>query len=314
MQERMVCKQANQLDMVEYLEKLGHRPQKVRGNDYWYRSPLREEKTASFKIDRVKNVWYDHGIGKGGTLVDFGKLYFQCTVKELLLRLQDDKGISVSFHPQKNLAAGERKEYANRHGKVMITGDTVISNPVLKNYLAQRKIPLEIASKFCREISFEIDGKKHLAIGFQNPGGGYELRNHYFKGSSRPKEPKLIRSDNANELAVFEGFFNFLSYETLKDIRNKNSPALPKQQVDSLILNSLSFFEKSRELMEKYATVHLCLDRDKMGQQYTQKALNWSVKYKDQSRLYDNHKDLNDYLVKSANNHLKQSRNKGMRL
>jgi len=31
---------------------------------YWYLSPLREEKEASFKVNRKKNVWYDHGIGK----------------------------------------------------------------------------------------------------------------------------------------------------------------------------------------------------------------------------------------------------------
>ncbi len=314
MQRKILCEQANQLDIVDYLEKLGYKPQKMRGNDYWYLSPLRDEKTASFKVNRLKNLWYDHGIGKGGTLVDFGKLYFQCTVKDLLIRLQDDKGISVSFHPQKNIVAGERKEYSNEAGKITIISDAAIDNPVLKNYLAQRKIPSEIANKYCREICFEINGKKHLAIGFQNRGGGYELRNHYFKGSSTPKKPRLIQQPAAGELAVFEGFFSFLSYEAMKYIKDRNILPLPKQQTDSLVLNSLSFFEKSRELMEKYAIVHLCLDRDKMGQQCTQKALTWSAKYKDQSRFYDKHKDLNDYLIKSVSSGLKQSRSKGMRL
>ena len=66
----LLCKQANQIDLVNYLEKLGHRPQKIRSNDYWYLSPLREEKTPSFKVNRKMNVWYDHDMGKGGTLVD----------------------------------------------------------------------------------------------------------------------------------------------------------------------------------------------------------------------------------------------------
>ena len=56
----MNCEQANQIDMVDYLSSLGFQPTSVRGNDYWYLSPLRDEKKASFKIQRSKNVWYDH--------------------------------------------------------------------------------------------------------------------------------------------------------------------------------------------------------------------------------------------------------------
>jgi len=63
--------EAKQIDLVDYLAALGHRPQKIRNKDYWYHSPLRDEKTASFKVNRSLNVWYDHGIGKGGNLIDF---------------------------------------------------------------------------------------------------------------------------------------------------------------------------------------------------------------------------------------------------
>jgi len=66
----MKCEEGNKLDLVEYLFSLGITPKKIRGNNYWYMSPLRDEKEASFKIDRNKNVWYDRGAGKGGTVVD----------------------------------------------------------------------------------------------------------------------------------------------------------------------------------------------------------------------------------------------------
>ena len=62
----MNCEQANQVDLVDYLNSLGYQPQKIRGADYWYFSPFRDEKEPSFKINRNKNVWYDHGPGKGG--------------------------------------------------------------------------------------------------------------------------------------------------------------------------------------------------------------------------------------------------------
>lgn len=314
MTQRILCSQANQIDLVEYLEKLGYKPQKIRGNDYWYLSPLRDEKTASFKVNRSKNVWYDHAIGKGGGVVDFGKLFYQCTVKDLLSKLENEKGINVSFHPQKNPIAGEKKEHSIQPGKITIISSAEINNQTLRNYLQSRQIPLDIAKQFCREVRFELYGKKHLAIGFQNPAGGYELRNYYFKGSSTPKEPRLIIQNAEKELAVFEGFFSFLSFKTLKQINEKMGIELPKLHTDSLILNSLSFFEKSRELMEKYSTVHLFLDRDKMGKQNTQQAIQWSDKYKDQSKFYQRFKDLNEFLIKSVGHELKQSRSRGMRL
>ena len=89
-------RELKQTDIVEYLEKLGHLPKRIRNNDYWYLSPLREEKEASFKVNRRLNVWYDHGIGKGGDLIDFGVLYHHCTIPELLQKLKEN---NLSSHP-----------------------------------------------------------------------------------------------------------------------------------------------------------------------------------------------------------------------
>ena len=65
------------------------------------------------------------------------------------------------------------------------------------------------------------------------------------------------------DIAVFEGFFSLLSYQTLK----QESPAL----TNYLVLNSLSFFEKSRSLMEKNGAINLYLDQDTAGKTSTQK-------------------------------------------
>jgi len=98
----MNCAEANQKDMVDYLQILGYQPKKITNNDYWYLSPLRSEKEASFKINRTKNTWYDHGIGKGGRLVDFGTHYFNCSVADLLHRLSAFKKCSnIFFSPAK---------------------------------------------------------------------------------------------------------------------------------------------------------------------------------------------------------------------
>ncbi len=288
------CDQAREIDLVDYLFALGFQPQKIRNNDYWYLSPLREEKEASFKVNRKLNVWYDHGIGKGGDIIDFGVLYHHCSISELLQKLKQN---NVSFHQhstelQQPFDAGEK-------GKIKVMDEREIMSQKLIEYLKERrKISLDIGRRFCREIDFVLYNKKHTAIGFKNSAGGYELRNEYFKGSSSPKAVTLIESNHSKECSIFEGFFSFLSFQTLLEKDKKFVLQLPKQQTNFLILNSLSFFEKSRKLMEKNERIHLFLDRDKAGLESTQKALKWSAKYLDKSLCYKHSKDLNQHLIK----------------
>ena len=73
--------------MVDYLSRLGYQPTKIKNADYWYLSPLRNEKTASFKINRKLNCWYDHGIGKGGNIIDFAILFHNCTISKFYSHL-----------------------------------------------------------------------------------------------------------------------------------------------------------------------------------------------------------------------------------
>lgn len=306
--------EAKQIDMVDFLKKIGYTPQKIKNKDHWFLSPLREEKTPSFKVNRQLNVWYDHGTGEGGNLIDFGIRYFKCSVAELLQKISQPQSPGFSFHPHSYQPAGEKKKTSHEAGKIRIISNREISNHELQEYLNTRQIPLPIASQFCEEVSFELYGKKHLAIGFKNDSGGYELRNSYFKGSSTPKEPRLIPQNDAKDLAVFEGFFSFLSFQTMQQSELKNLIDLPIIQADSLVLNSVSFFEKSRERMEQYANIHLFLDHDRMGMKCTQQALRWSSKYKDQSSYYQRFKDLNDCLIKSASPELKQNHRRGRHL
>jgi DNA primase len=86
--------------MVDYLAALGYYLKKVHNKDYWYLSPFREEKTALFKVNHGLNAWYDHGVGKGGNLVYFGIIYFNCTVSDFLEHLSQYKNTTTSFFHQ----------------------------------------------------------------------------------------------------------------------------------------------------------------------------------------------------------------------
>jgi len=304
----MNCKELKQLEIVDYLLSLGHKPTRIHGNDYWYYSPFRNERTPSFKVNKKFNVWYDFGLSKGGNLVDFGTLYYKCSVGELLDKLSQHS--PFSFHQPLSQPKNEAHSQADEKGKITITD---IRNSIelrsLQEYVSLRKIPLTIANHFCREVDFLLYGKKITAIGFKNSTGGYELRNAHFKGSSSPKEVTLFGKDFSKSILLFEGFFDFLSYQT---IHQRKLILLPKQQPNFLILNSIGFIEKIKPGLEKYPSVHLYLDRDNMGLSVTKDLLAMGSKYQDKSQLYKNHKDLNEYLIKE---HLDQSHSqrKGMR-
>lgn len=285
--------EAKQIKLADYLTILGHHPDPIKSNerDYWYLSPLpgRNEKSASFKVNIEKNVWFDHGIGRGGNIIDFCILYHNCPIPELLEMLQT----SFSFHPPvlSALSAPLRtKQDVAGEKKIKVISQLPITSPALRHYLRQRCIPLSIAKKWCLEVNYELSGNQFFAIGFKNRAGGFELRNPGFKGSSSPKDVTFV--DNNNEhVAVFEGFFSFLAYMTI----HQNEPTLP----NFLILNSLSFFEKSRDVMEAHQAILLFLDRDAPGVKCANEAAKWSNRYIDRSNFYKGQKDINAWLIQN---------------
>ncbi len=280
---RVSIDEARQIDMVDYLSKFGHSPSKIKNFDYWYLSPLREEKTASFKVNRKLNCWYDHGIGKGGNLIDFAILYHNCTVGEFLKEVNGH----FSFHRPVILPLDKDEDHTD--SKIEIVGERTISSLALERYLTQRRIPINIAKEYCKEVTYKLNNKEYYSIGFKNDAGGYELRNQYYKASSSPKDIKTFVI-GAKGAVVFEGFLDFLSFISIQ----KN---LHKIDADFVVLNSLSFFEKARLFMEQHDPIKLYLDQDKSGQNCSRYAMSLSEKYKDESHLYKNYKDLNDWVM-----------------
>ena len=81
----MTIAEAKQLRIVDYLASLGYHPQSGTSKQYWYLSPLRNERTPSFKVNDRLNEWYDFGAATGGDLVELGKhLYQTDSVSEVL--------------------------------------------------------------------------------------------------------------------------------------------------------------------------------------------------------------------------------------
>jgi hypothetical protein len=275
-----------ELDLAYLLDMLGHEPvaRKKNDTDYWYLSPLRNERTASFHVDRAANEWYDFGLMAGGNPVDFLLRYHQCSIAELLERM------NVSFSPHQ-LYLFEQELHEGRVGsdsKLVVKEVRPLYAYPLKNYLHERSIPIAVADAFCKEISYEINGRSYYGIGFQNDAGGWEIRNQNFKQSSAPKDITCLGS-GAGAAHVFEGFMDFLSYRTLHLYEDPKS-------VDYVVLNGAGLFDRALPFLESHSRVHLWLDRDMTGLAYRDYALSLGGRFVDESGRYEKFKDLNDWL------------------
>ncbi|MBN8857118.1 MAG: toprim domain-containing protein [Sphingobacteriales bacterium] len=295
MATQMIFEEAKKVELIDLLASLGFTPDRIARQDYWYKSPFRNERTASLKVNRDRNIYYDHGEGKGGNVIDFTVRFFRCDVQEAVKKLLERRETNrFSFHQQHNITrqAGEKKDPGA--GAIVITNRRSLQNNLLLSYLEHRKIPLEIAQRYCKEVDFLLYGRQQPVIGFENRSGGFELRSPTFKGSSSPKDITFL-DNGRRDIYVFEGFFDFLSFAVIR-------PQTGSGLTNCLVLNSLSFLEKSRSLMEQHNKIFLFLDRDLSGRQSTQKALSWnqemaSAKYADGSDLYKYRDDLNAWLV-----------------
>jgi hypothetical protein len=277
------CNEARQISIVDYLAQCGFHPQYIKGFNHWYLSPIREEKAASFKVNTKLNSWYDHGIGKGGNLIDLGIRLHHCTVKELLNKLCDEN-YSLSFHQP--VKSDRQNEPEN---KIIIHNVGALNNIGLVSYLHEREIDYYIAKAWCKEVLFTVNNKPHLAIGFANQSGGYELRNASLKLSSSPKDLTFI--DNGyDSVYVFEGFMDMLS---LLMIKQENMPA------NFLVLNSMSFVNKSLEYLRQQQSVFVYPDHDISGQEVMKIIKKAFPRAVDGGSFYEDFKDLNEYLVTS---------------
>jgi hypothetical protein len=144
-------------------------------------------------------------------------------------------------------------------------------------------------------VYFSVNEKRYFAIGFENDLGGYELRNKYFQGCLSPKDITVIRNGN-DTCCVFEGFIDYLSYLTLREKHNPEQPDIASKQ-DYVILNSVANLSKAIEIISEYDVKYCFFDNDKTGKQAWVTISNrCGLKVNDQSGIYREYKDLNDYL------------------
>ena len=282
----MTYNEINELDIVDYLTRLGIQPKRVSGHQYWYLSPLpdHEEKTASFKVNRHLNRWWDFGTQEGSTLVDFLMRYHKLTATEVKEKFTGPGSLQPAVPQHPPSAASDQEK------KVEVIDSFPIRSHYLLQYLFERRIPIAVAQRYNREIRYRFTGsnKEYYALGLPNDAGGWELRNKFHKYSADPKGPTTI-INGSKDVALFEGNFNMLTLATFLQNPDEQLP-------DFHITNSSGHLEDSLAKLDHYQNKYLFFDNDPTGDKLTATALARDPSYLDMRGLYKHHNDLNDWV------------------
>jgi hypothetical protein len=201
-----------------------------------------------------------------------------------------------SFH-RKNVS---EENPSNRLLKVI-----PITHPKLIEYVAERKISLDLTNRYCREVHYQNRAGKFFSVGFQNDNGGCKLSNKpHFKGCIAPKDITTVRN-NADTCLVFEGCWDFLSYLTIQKIE--------RTKHDVAVLNSVANVQKAMDFLKTHKEIYTYLDNDEGGKKATDLIRSEHLTVNNRSSKFAGYKDLNDYLI-GKKQVLQQLKKRGMRL
>ena len=274
----MNCKQANtQISIRNVLESFSLFPSKDNSKAAFYFAFDREEKTPSLFVNFVKNIAFDFGTGKKYDIISLVQGIKQCSVSQAL-----------EYLSQFNFSFKEQMYNITRDGsKYEILSISEVKHYALIQYLKERRIENNI--HLLKEIHYKISNKKYFGIGFKNDANGYEVRNKYSKICIRRKDITTIKN-KSNNLRIFEGFMDYLSFKQMEK-------ALKKALLDYVILNSVTMIFKLEKIIKSYEKIELYFDNDEAGNRATNEVKRLNPYVEDNRILYQNYKDLNDFIM-----------------
>ena len=189
--------QAKDIDMRTLLATEGYSPSYETSTVVAYRSmlPGRFENVPSFMLSRKNNTWVDYGLdAKSHDTIDFIQHYKQKTFAESVEYLIGDIPQAEPFDPPP----------VKKRPSVQLDEVRDIISPRVYSYLQSRKLSPHRCRHILKEavISFPYGknpDRKYLLVGHPTDGGGWDLRNNFFKTISvSPKGISTIKGSNGS--------------------------------------------------------------------------------------------------------------------
>lgn len=281
-----ILQQAKKVSIVEYLASKGILPVSQEADEILYVSPLREDKNPSFYVNLRGNVfkdfvWEEHR----GDAIKLVMLLEKCKLPVAVKILLDFTGYPLPDFLSIFVPAAEMPKRG-----ITIVREYELTKTSLIQYAASRGISFGLAHRYLKQIRYSNRGIEFWGLGFRNDSGGYELRNKFFQGSASPKGITTFDTGARKVVAVFEGFFDFLSALVWYGLE---APRIP-----TVILNSVTNRTKAVAFLRQFEQVNCFIDRDKAGIECFERLVRVDkLNAVDYSSIYEGYKDFNAFLT-----------------
>ncbi|TFF37032.1 toprim domain-containing protein [Mucilaginibacter psychrotolerans] len=269
--------------LVDLLSRLGYQPVPKRGREKMYVSMLRKDDTnPSFSVNDELGVWFDHGSGKGGNIIDFGLAYWKnLGFSDVVKKIQEVCSIEPTETRQLRPRKPVKVQYVVERVKPLGV------HPAITDYLKSRGV-FDVAKFYLSEVYYYIEDenetrKHYFAAGWLNENNTWEVRNKYFKGAMGHKGITFVPG-HPKKAALFEGFMNFLSWR----IEN------PEADHSIIVLNTLTLLQQGIKKAKAFSSLDIYFDRDKGGKNATRDFINVLPYATDRSKAYEGFNDYND--------------------
>ena len=311
----MTIDEIKSVSILQWMRANGYGEGIRKGRNYFFLSPLRQERTPSFSVNTDKNLWYDFGSSSrnGGNIINLVMQlnpswtehqvlsYLERQIRERNLAFSEDYNARLreeeDLQEWIEVKRAEREERLNQETVVEMV--IPLSHPLLRDYINERHIDYSIAQKYCKEVHYSLRGKRYYAIAFMNIADGMEARNKLNKRCIGKKSISAVypMETPQRHCCVFEGFFDMLSYATIEIWMPKSGLCIGLP-CDYYVLNGVGEVKLLIPYLKEYDSIHCYLDNDDAGKTATKSIVraypNMAV---DESHRYKGYNDLNDYLA-----------------
>ncbi|MBU3821214.1 DNA primase [Flavobacteriaceae bacterium XHP0103] len=133
---------------------------KKSGSNFKGLSPFSDERTPSFMVSPVKQIWKDFSSGKGGNVVSFLMEHEHFTYPEAIKYLAKKYNLEIEETEQSN----EQKEQANERESLYLVNE--FANKYFKNNLFKTDQGKSIGLSYFKERGFTEDTIKKFDLGY----------------------------------------------------------------------------------------------------------------------------------------------------
>lgn len=271
--DRLLEEIKSKLDLVEFIS--DYIPLKKSGQNYKGLCPFHSEKTPSFMVSPVKQIFHCFGCGIGGDVVGFLMKHENLSFGEALRYLAKKAGIRITEFPLDKNASSEKRGIIlkiNEEAMKFFMKNLHSSDAAL-SYLKNRCVNEESISKFCiglatdqRDSLYKHMKKKGYTDSFLTyaglvvssaSGGGkgyrdafrkriifpiFNLKNDIIAFGGRVMDESLPKYINSPETEVFKKGETLFAINLSKDdVRKKGYAIIVEGYLDAIICHQYGF-------------------------------------------------------------------------